>query len=91
MTAANEHDDHTGFGCARMDTGMTKRRRGREARPGRAVVLALMVGASLAAGACDDDPAPQIVITERGALEGLLYFDNDRNGSFDPAGSRVFP
>jgi DNA/RNA endonuclease YhcR with UshA esterase domain len=86
MTAANEHDDHTGFGCERMDTGMTKRRRGREARPGRAVVLALMVGASLAAGACDDDPAPQIVITERGALEGLLYFDNDRNGSFDPAG-----
>ena len=49
------------------------------------VAGALALGVALALGACADDPAPQIVFTETGTLEGFLFFDENRDGAFDPA------
>jgi hypothetical protein len=37
------------------------------------------------AAACATDPAPPFVITGTGGLEGLVFFDADRSGSYDPA------
>lgn len=61
-------------------------RRARTGRP-RGVALVGAVAALLAAGAvaCDDEPAPPVEIEGSGALEGLLFFDENRDGLFDPS------
>jgi DNA/RNA endonuclease YhcR with UshA esterase domain len=52
-------------------------------------VLKLTRGALLAAvialGACDLEPADPLVIDGTGAIEGLLFFDANRDGRFDPS------
>lgn len=48
-------------------------------RPTGAVALLCL------AAACAADPAPAYVIAGTGGLEGLVFFDADRNGSYDPA------
>lgn len=51
--------------------------------------LRSMALAALAAGAlstaCDEDLAPAFVIEGSGAIEGLLFFDADRNQAYDPS------
>lgn len=46
---------------------------------GRWGLLAL---AALVAAACSPDPAPPFEIDGTGGVEGFLYFDNDKDGSF---------
>jgi hypothetical protein len=48
--------------------------------PRRAAAIAMLV----ATGACNGDIAPPFVIEGTGSLEGLIFFDADRNGAFDP-------
>jgi hypothetical protein len=56
-------------------------------RPGRGAGRRLALAAALLclAPACDTDPAPPFVVQGTGALEGLVFFDADRNGAYDPA------
>ncbi len=55
----------------------------------RYLLLAGIVGM---AAACSDDPEPGFAVEGTGSLEGLLFFDADKNGSFDPsAGDRPLP
>lgn len=51
------------------------------------------VAAALLAGlACDGGIAPPFVINGTGSLEGLIFYDADRNGAFDPpAGDDAAP
>lgn len=53
-------------------------------RPGLGSV-ALGIAVLWLAVACETDPAPAFVIDGTGALEGLAFFDADRNGLYDPA------
>src|SRR5688572_32129301 len=55
-------------------------------RTERGVRAALLAGAlALGVAACEDDPAPLFEITGTGSVEGLVFFDADRNGLFDPS------
>jgi DNA/RNA endonuclease YhcR with UshA esterase domain len=38
-----------------------------------------------AVAACDSDTAPQFALENTGSLQGLLFFDADNNGLFDPS------
>lgn len=50
------------------------------------VVSALAVALSIAVGACADDPAGPLELDgQTGTVEGLLFFDADRDARFDPA------
>lgn len=60
------------------------RRRPIARRPGLGPVVFVLAALALAA-ACDTDPAPPFVISGTGGLEGLAFFDADRNGRYDPA------
>ena len=54
-------------------------------RTERGVRAALLAGVlALGVAACEDDPAPLFEIPGTGAVEGLVFFDADRNGLFDP-------
>lgn len=46
--------------------------------------ISLLAALALVA-ACDDDPAPPFVVEGVGGLEGVVFFDADQNGVFDPA------
>ena len=53
--------------------------------------MTLVAGALFAAG-CDSDAAPAFEVEGTGSLEGLVFFDRDRNGIFDPsAGDSLLP
>lgn len=52
--------------------------------PQRSITLAAAL-AGAAALACDDDIAPPFTIEGTGTLEGLVFFDADRNAAFDPS------
>ena len=52
-------------------------------RAARAAALLCLVAA------CTTDPAPPYVITGTGSLEGLVFFDADRNSAYDPAAGDV--
>ena len=39
----------------------------------------------LAAAACSTSPAPQFVVSGTGTLTGILFYDKDRSGTFDPS------
>ena len=49
----------------------------------RALIAALVAGA--AALACSEEIAPQFVIQGTGTLDGLVFFDADRNLAYDPS------
>lgn len=86
MSASQERQDDTGSGCNRMDGREMKGRTGGAQRLlRRSGALALVVVLALAGAACQDDPAPQIVVSGVGSLEGLMFFDNDRDQAFDPS------
>lgn len=56
------------------------------ARTGRAAGGLSLAAALLGlAAACDTDPAPAFIIDGTGGVEGLAFFDADRNAAFDPA------
>lgn len=54
-------------------------------RSGR--LRAAVACAALAVGlaACDEDPAPPFQVEGTGSIEGLAFYDADRNGFFDPS------
>lgn len=59
---------------------------------GRAGALFLALAAVLGATACDDDPSPLFDIPGTGTLEGLVFFDANRDGRYDPSdGDYVMP
>ncbi len=53
-------------------------------RPGQGGRLALLASLVVVAG-CEKDPAPPFVVEGVGALEGVVFYDADRNGAFDPS------
>lgn len=53
-------------------------------RPGQRCWVALLAALVVAAG-CENDPAPPFVIEGVGGLEGVVFFDADRNAAFDPS------
>lgn len=58
----------------------------------RRLVPLAMAAAVLPIAACDADVAPVYEVPGTGSLEGLVFFDADRNGLFDPsAGDSVLP
>jgi DNA/RNA endonuclease YhcR with UshA esterase domain len=59
----------------------TNRSRGTVLKSMRAALLAGVV----ALAACDLEPAAPLVIDGTGAIEGLLFFDANRDGRFDPS------
>jgi hypothetical protein len=53
---------------------------------------AVVAAAVLGSAGCSMSPAPQYQVTGTGALSGLLFFDRDHNGIFDPsAGDTILP
>lgn len=52
-------------------------------RMGRLALVGLVAG--FGALACDDEIAPPFTIDGTGAVEGLVFFDADRNAAFDPS------
>lgn len=52
-------------------------------RGARAGVLCLALAAGLAA--CDSDVAPAFEVDGTGSIEGVVFFDADRNGVYDPS------
>ena len=54
----------------------------------RFLLLAVVVGMT----ACSDDPEPGFEVEGSGSVEGLVFFDADKNGVFDPsAGDTPLP
>ena len=61
---------------------MTRSHFSRASRALRGAAFAAL--AILTLGACDDDIADPIVLDEQGSISGLLYFDVNRDGAFEP-------
>ena len=52
----------------------------------RSTVMRLAAALACAAAvACNDDIAPAFAIKGTGTVEGLVFFDGDRNAAFDPS------
>jgi len=59
---------------------------------GRTAALLVAATAMLATAACDDEPAPLFEIPGTGSVEGLIFFDANRDGRYDPSdGDYVLP
>lgn len=44
-----------------------------------------MIAAAAVAGSCSDSPAPPFVVKGTGSIAGIMFFDRDQNGLFDPS------
>jgi hypothetical protein len=58
---------------------------GRKLNMGALATRLVVLAAVLATAACSDETEPAFQVTGTGSVEGLVFFDADKNGSYDPS------